>query len=267
MKKYKFLVVDYDGTLVNDQKIITKKTKNAINEFISRGGIFVVCSGRMTTGIEPLLKRDGLTCKLLSYNGAEFKDLESNKMLFKKAVDNKTSIEVFKCAESLNLNVQGYSQGTFVTKTNDSFTEFYSRLNNVKAIICDKVSDYFKKSGEENSKILVFDEKEKLDKSFQIIKNKFENLNVIRSNDLQIDITHKEVSKGSAIKHLANFYGVSVDDIIAVGDAGNDIPMLETAGLSIAMGNAYQSVKDICDVIVSDNNNDGIAEIIEKFTI
>ena len=60
---------------------------------------------------------------------------------------------------------------------------------------------------------------------------------------------------------------VSKDEIIAVGDAENDLDMIEYAGLGVAMGNASESVKKIANYITADNNNDGIAEVIEKFIL
>ena len=267
MKKYKYLVVDYDGTLVNDDKQITPKTKQAIDGFIKRGGTFIVCTGRMTAGIMPLLKKDELYCKLMSYNGAEFTDLESSKTLFKKSIDNKTAVKYFKYVESLSLNVLGYASGTFITSQVNDITKFYVKMNKVEPIVHNPVSEYFEKGGYDTCKILVFDEKQKLDEHFEKVKNSFPELFITRSNDMHIDATIKGASKGSAIQSIAEYYGVTCDDIIAVGDAGNDVPMLEKAGLSVAMGNAYQSVKDLCDCVVSDNNNDGIKEVIEKYCI
>ena len=103
---------------------------------------------------------------------------------------------------------------------------------------------------------------------FEDLKNTFKDrCNVVRSNDLQIDINAKGVSKGSAVKTIGKLCGVSVNEIICVGDAGNDIPMLEVAGFPIAVANAQDNVKQICKEVVVDNNNDAIKYIIEKYCI
>ena len=203
----------------------------------------------------------------MSFNGAEFIDLQTSKTLFRKAIDNQTAVKYLKFVESLSLNVLGYANNTFITSEMNDIAKFYIKMNRTEPIIHKPVSEYFEKNGYDTSKILVFDEPKKLDEHFDKIKNSFPELFITRSNDMHIDTTIKGVSKGSAIKSIAEYYGVNLEDIIAVGDAGNDLPMLETAGLSIAMGNAYQHVKDACDVVVSDNNSDGIKEVIEKFCI
>ena len=119
MKKFKVVVSDYDGTLVNDSKKITPKTLKAINDFTSRGGIFIVCTGRMTTGIDHYLKDYNLNCLLASYNGGELIDLKTNEVLYSYPRDTKTCYEVFNLFEKLNITGHCYDNGTFVSKRGD----------------------------------------------------------------------------------------------------------------------------------------------------
>ena len=129
------------------------------------------------------------------------------------------------------------------------------------------VSEFLISTKNCSPKILVYDSKEKLDLVENALKTNLTNCEVIRSFSEHIDINLKGVSKGNAIKMIADYYGVTTEDIIAVGDAGNDIPMLKTAGFPIAMGNALPFVKDACKEVCPDNNSDGIAHIIEKYCI
>ena len=267
MKKFKVLVSDYDGTLINDDGKITKATFEAVQEFMRRGGTFVVCTGRMTGGIDHKLKKDGFNCLLASFNGGELVDLQTDKVLYSKPIDTSISIRLFEFFESLNLQGFCYHNGTFVCTKNNNRKEFYQSMQGKPPILVDKVSEYIKQNNVKSVKILVFDDKEKLDKHYEAIKNAFTELQVIRSNDFHIDINIKGVNKGNALNLIANQLGCELDDIIAVGDNGNDVPMLKQAKFSVAMGNAPQAVKDVVDAVVSDNNSDGIKELIEKYCI
>ncbi|MBO5888909.1 MAG: HAD family phosphatase [Clostridia bacterium] len=267
MKKYKVIVSDYDGTLVNDNKEITPKTLKAINDFVSRGGIFIVCTGRMTTGIDHYLKDYNLNCLLASYNGGELINLVNGEVLYSHPIDTNTCYKVFKLFEELGIMGHCYDKGTFVSKRGDKRIDFYQKMQGTEPIIVDKISDYIKENGVTSVKLLAFDDKEILDKHYKTVKESFPSLEVIRSNDEQIDINIKGVTKGNAIKLIAERLNIGVEDILAVGDAGNDIPMLKVAGFSVAMGNASEEIKNICDAVTLDNNSDGIAHLIEKYCI
>ncbi len=268
MKKYKLLVCDFDGTLIDDNKKISKTTLDSINGFINRGGIFVVCTGRMTSGIDYILKGLGLNCLLASFNGAELVDLKTDKVLFNYPIDNKTLIEVYKFLENYeDLNVQCYPDRAFMSAKPSKWTEWYSNVMKTKVIFSSPVSEFLKESKSTSNKVLIFDEPEKLDNVYLPLKEKFTNLQVIRSNDLQIDINVKGINKGTACENIAKYFSLTAEDILAVGDAGNDIPMLLSAGFSVAMGNASDEVKKVCNAVTKDNNNDGIKCVIDNYCI
>ncbi len=267
MKKFKVIVSDYDGTLINSNRQITPKTLKAVNDFIKRGGIFVLCTGRMTAGIDHFLIKDGLKCLLSSYNGGELVNLKTGEVLYSYPIDSENCYKVFKLFEELGISGHCYTNNTFVSSRNCKRTDWYANFQGVKPIIVDKISDYVKENSVASVKLLAFDDKELLDKNFKIIHNAFPNLQVIRSNAEQIDVNLLGINKGNALNLIGERLGVKVEDILAVGDAGNDVPMLKVAGFSVAMGNASDEIKAMCDYVTYDNNSDGIAHIIEKFCI
>ncbi len=269
MKKYEILSVDYDGTLVDDDKNLSKNNLEAIRGFVNRGGKFVVNTGRMTSGINHLLISQGIDFNVLlsTYNGAIFSELKTGKVLKSNAIDNKACIEVYEFVKKFNVNIMFYPNDIFIAEKESEFTDYYKRVTGAKMEIHPSIHDYLKASGCESPKILIFDKKELLDKIFDDIKDRFKNLEVVRSNAFQIDINKKGVSKGEILKDIANYYGKTVEDVIAVGDAGNDMEMLKTAGFSVAVNNALDSVKEITDYVAPDNNSDAIKHVIDKFCI
>jgi hydroxymethylpyrimidine pyrophosphatase-like HAD family hydrolase len=90
---------------------------------------------------------------------------------------------------------------------------------------------------------------------------------MVDANISALEFSPAGVSKGSGLKNLAGLLGISTDEIIMVGDAPNDMEGLKTAGFAVAMGNAPEDVKEICDTVVADNNHDGCAEAIRRFLL
>lgn len=267
MKKYRIMVSDFDGTLATTDKKITAKTLLTIRDFVKRGGIFVVSTGRMTAGIDHILSAAGLNVLLSAYNGAEIKDLKTNKLLIRRAIDFETTAKVLEKAESSNLNMHCYGDDRFYVSKESRRSFFYSVLTGVKPEVHPVLSEFVREKKLSSSKILAFDDKEKLDAAFPAFKETFKNLEATRSNAEQIDFNLKGVSKGSALKDIAAYYDSDISEILAIGDAGNDLSMLEAAGFSVAMGNAPDYVKAACDGVTSSCDDDGVALAIEKFCI
>ncbi len=266
--KYKVIVTDYDGTYIKNDKSVSPSQLKAVKDFISRGGYFIVCTGRMTSGIDHFLLKDGFNGYLASFNGGEIVNLKTGEVLYKNQIDNATCVEITEYAKEHNINIYGYPNRSFITEKEDEKTEFYKKMTGVDYQKVESVSGYFKISKNKSSKLLFFDSKEKLDEHFDEIYEKFSHkVEVIRSNAVQIDVNAKGVSKGEAVKKISQLINVPISQIICVGDSGNDIPMLLAGGVPIAVGNALKEVKEICKHVVCDNENDAIKQVIENFCI
>ncbi len=92
-------------------------------------------------------------------------------------------------------------------------------------------------------------------------------LQVVQSFPLYVELTHREASKGKAVEWLASHWGVPRQEVMAIGDQGNDCSMIEWAGLGVAMGNAVASVKAIADWVAPSAQEDGAAVAIERFAL
>src|SRR3712207_1192542 len=94
-----------------------------------------------------------------------------------------------------------------------------------------------------------------------------ENFTVLKPSSETLEIQKKGINKGSSLNFLAKKLGINPNEVIAVGDSGNDIDMIKYAGLGVAMGNAFSEVKEIADYITYTNEEDGLAHVIEKFIL
>ena len=267
-KKYKMLVSDFDGTLsASSDNIISKANLDAINGFISRGGIFVVCTGRCTTSILPELTKQGYEGYYASYNGAVVGDTKTGKTLFRKAIPNDVCVRFLKFCEENNINVHTYPNDVLTIKEHNEFVAWYLIYNKMSYEIIPNLSEYFEKTGFDSAKFVLSGNKELLAKWLPLATKALPECNVVQANNRLIEITLKGVSKGTAIDILSKVCDIPVEETIGIGDAGNDVAMIKSAGLGIAMGNAPDFVKCEADFIARDVNDDAIKHVIEEFCI
>ena len=117
-------------------------------------------------------------------------------------------------------------------------------------------------------KIMFIDEPEILEEAVKKMpKELYEKYTVVRSAPFFLEVINKESNKGVGLKALADTLGVKKEEIIACGDASNDLAMIEYAGLGVAMENATDDVKEIANYQTKSNNEDGIAEVVNKFIL
>jgi hydroxymethylpyrimidine pyrophosphatase-like HAD family hydrolase len=116
-------------------------------------------------------------------------------------------------------------------------------------------------------KVLFISDIERMDDIQAKAEAEFPMLNIKRSKPTYIEFSTPGVSKGDALKFVAEYYGVKKEEVIAVGDAEIDIPMLEFAGLGVAMANATSVTKKVADTICPSNNEGGVADVIQKYIL
>ena len=267
MRKYKIILCDYDGTLANSSNKISSENLIAINSFIKRGGIFVVCSGRATDAICAPLIRQGFKGLVASFNGAVLTDLDKNQTLYSYGIPPTITKKFFEYTYKNDLYAHFYPDKQFLYPYRTKYTDHYERVTGVKGICTEDILSYIDKTQNYSYKLLVFDDKEKLDKHFDSLRLLMSECEVTRSTDNMIDFNLKGLDKGNACIRVSNLFGLTEDDVLALGDAGNDIAMIKKAGFGVAVANASDEVKSVANRVVPSNDNDGVKYAIENFCI
>ena len=117
-------------------------------------------------------------------------------------------------------------------------------------------------------KVMMIDEPEKLDRALAMMPAEaFERFNIMKSAPFYLEILSKRVDKGTGVKMLADHLGIAQENIMALGDQGNDIAMVNYAGVGVAMGNAIPELKEIAQFVTGTNSEDGVAMAIEKYVL
>jgi HAD-superfamily hydrolase, subfamily IIB len=270
MCKFKMVCLDIDGTLINSNHKITKRTKDVINIVANEKKIYtVLVSARMPKGIVPLQNELNISQPLICYSGALIMDKHSN-ILVNKVIDPKVMKKIYDKANDANVSISIYKDDEWYIENIDKWAINESEITNISPKITD-FNNLIKQLEEQKSganKILCMGEPEDIQflyKNISVISKR--DINVYPSKPTYLEIMDKSVSKTSAIEFLCKEFNVERSQVIAIGDNYNDIDMIEYAELGIAMGNAPREVKERANEVTFTNDEDGVAKALEKYLI
>jgi Cof subfamily protein (haloacid dehalogenase superfamily) len=267
--KYKLLVLDLDGTLLNSNKIITEYTKKTLINYQKSGGTIVLASGRPTIGVEPLareLKLDQYHGYILSFNGGCVIECESGKVIYKKTLPTNVLPQLSRFAKKHKVNIMTYEEDALITeKKEDKYVELESRINKLKIKEIECFEQYVTFPVIKCLMVEEGDYLAEVEKKLQAEVGDY--LSVYRSEEYFLEIMPQNIDKAVALKQLLDYLNLTKDQIIACGDGFNDISMISFAGLGVAMKNAKESVKKAANYIAPTNDEDGVAYVVNKFQL
>ncbi|MBX4268310.1 Cof-type HAD-IIB family hydrolase [Clostridium estertheticum] len=270
MNKIKMICLDIDGTLLNSQHKISQRTNDIIRIAASVKQIPVILvSARMPKGILFLQKELNINEPIICYSGALVIDEKAN-VLSNNAIVTPDALLAYSFAKELNVHMSLYKDDEWYIEELDDWAKQESEITNISPNIT-SFTDLFNGWECENSgpnKILCMGKPNDIKLLDAKIKSVHSNdLNVYPSKPTYLEIMPNNVSKTSAIEILMRKFNIQKSEIIAVGDNYNDIDMIEFAGIGVAMGNAPDKVKQYADYVTLSNDNDGVAQAIEKFVL
>ncbi len=272
----KTILLDIDGTLTNDKKVITPKTKEALLAAQEKGVRLALASGRPDMGLYKWakeLKMDTHHGIFICYNGAKVVDCESGEELFSQSLSREEARAVLTHLKQFDITPiiarDEYMHTTNVFGCTIEYkgapfnvVEYESRGNNY--ILCEH-KDLAEWVDFPVEKILTAASPEYLRVNYEEMQKPFKDrLSCMFTGDFYFEYTAQGVNKAKAIEAAYTKLGITKEEMIAYGDAENDLPMLTYVGCGVAMGNAVDAVKAAADEVTLDNNSEGIAVSLEK---
>lgn len=262
---YKLVAVDMDGTLLNEKLEISARTKEAIVKAKEQNVQITLATGRMYQSVLPFAKELELAIPLITYNGALVKDSATGEVYYHEPIPLEYAQEIIRLVKDKNASLNLYVNDTLYVKELNARTELYVSIAKVKA---NPVGDLAEFLQAHPTKMLLIGEPEELGQIGEEIKEKLEGkVEVTSSNPRFLEIISHQVTKGQALKTLAEKMGIKQEEVVAFGDSYNDLSMIEYAGLGVAMGNAPQAIKDKADLLALSNKEDGVADVIERIVL
>lgn len=265
--KYKLVVLDVDGTLLTNEKTVTPRTRATLIKVQQMGVKLVLASGRPTYGVVGLAKELELDKNggyILSYNGGQIINAQTNELLFEKRIDPEFMPYLERKARKNGFAIFTYRQNTILT--NDASNPRVvqeARLNGMELRETDRFAEEI---DFHPCKVMLASDDEKalvgLEEHWK--KRLAGTLDVFRSETYFLEVVPQFIDKANTLSVLLEKLNIPSAHIVALGDGVCDVTMIQLAGLGIAMGNAQDSVKACADVITFSNEEDGAAVALEK---
>lgn len=261
--QYKLIAVDIDGTLLNSQGDITEKTVNAIQRVVEKGVLFTICTGRPIQGVERFNRILNLDAPFITYNGAMIVMGKSKEILYEQGLSPEDARSIIHWGKKLKTTIMVWSNNQLYASELNERAHDYKKLSTVEPILLENEEAIIQKG---ITKILWYDDIDKIDYFQSVLKDQLgDGVNYCTSKPTFLEFFDKKVSKAIAMEKLGEHFGISSEEMIAIGDGFNDLPMIEYAGLGVAMGNAPDLIKEKANFVTLSNDEDGIAYVLDKF--
>lgn len=286
---YKLIAIDLDGTLLNSYGIVSEKNKQALIEANKKGAEIVIASGRSTNSVKNIANDLGICNYIICGNGSLIYDLQHEEIIYDKFIDKKKALQIIEICEQNSIYYNIYTENMVIAKSLNNNVLFYHQENankpdskKTKINLVQNIYDYVDKLQNQNIlKITISDNdniifngiirKLREIRDIDVLDVAHMSRKMIKSGTEEVsleyyytEITSKNVDKWYAIEYLIDKLNINKEDIMTIGDNVNDKLMIENAGCGVVMGNSAPYIKEIADMVVADNNQDGVAEAVEK---
>ena len=263
---YKLICTDIDGTLLNKDRELSEKTINQVQRIAPLP--FVLISSRMPKAMRHLQEQfKNTSTPLIAYNGGLVLD---NDIVLHSTFINNDVLEVIinQCVET-EIHLSLYYADEWYVPSMDYWANREANNTKVTPIVKSNkaVLSKWKEEGKGAHKIMCMGDEAEIEVLYKTLEKEYYNeIMLYRSKPTYIEISHKSISKKTAIEVLLKkcYPTLAMNNVIAFGDNYNDIEMLKSVGLGVAVSNANDEVLAIADKITDTNKNDGVAKIIEE---
>jgi Cof subfamily protein (haloacid dehalogenase superfamily) len=253
------IVCDMDGTLLNSNNEVSGKNIEAIKSFVDAGGWFTVASGRPESAIKPFIEDVPINVPAILYNGTVLYDFEKEKVIYgvyvHESIKNITGELLEKFPE---IGSHVYMTGKIAClKRNEVIRRCESREFSFPDLTTiDQIDD------EPWHKVLFGAKPDVLKKIEEHLRNRELNATVVYSEDEYLEILPLNASKGNVLKKLMLELGCNKENVIALGDHLNDVELIKSAGVGVAVANAQPELKSVAKLCVSSNDEHAVAQLI-----
>jgi Cof subfamily protein (haloacid dehalogenase superfamily) len=256
------LAIDLDDTLLKTDLTIDEADQTAIRRAVAAGVKVILASGRMVQSIRPYAQLLGLNLPLIAYNGAIIQAAGSGDILYNSPVPAQAAARVLLIFRQRGIHLNAYINDQLYMDELTSWGRDYAANAGVEPHVGDL--SRILSTGPAH-KLLGVAASEQIDAIQAELECEFDGaLQFVKSKPLYLEILAPGVSKRKALEELAASWGLNRDEVMAIGDAPNDLAMLEWAGVGVAIGNARDKVKQAADLVVADHDHQGVAEAIER---
>jgi Cof subfamily protein (haloacid dehalogenase superfamily) len=263
----KLVAIDLDDTLLDSGLKIADNCLQAISQVQQKGILVTLATGRMYPSALPYARQLKVDVPLITYQGALVKNSLSEEILYYHPLPSQPATEVINFFRQAGVHYHSYLEDQICMESLTPEGRYYESISGIKPVLVDDLLSIC--SSGKAMKIMGVTKDEKLLLSMeQELKGRYgDNLNITRSKPFFLEVMAREANKADALRVVAAHYQVERHEVMAIGDSYNDIEMIEWAGVGVAMGNAWQDVKQAADFVTLSNDEEGVAEALQKYIL
>ncbi len=271
----KLIAIDMDGTLLqDDHETVSQRNREAILKAVEKGVYVVPASGRMF-GFLPvqLMSLPGIRYAITS-NGAVAVDLKTKEKIFTDYIPNDVVLKALKLVPAektmceIYIDGQSYTDQNYQRHISDyQFPERYNMFLLKRRTVVESLPDFVRETQPGVEKINLPYQTEPFHSELWERLEGLGSVTLVSSLPCNIEVNALSANKGAALKQLCAHLGIPLSQAMAIGDSGNDMEMLKTAGFAVAMENGEDRVKALSHALTGTNREDGVAAAIEKYVL
>ncbi len=272
MGRIRLVALDLDGTLLDDRKRLPAENREALREAERRGLLVVLASGRMISTIESIEAEAGVDSVVIAYNGAKVfgRNREGRPLLVHRPIPAEVAAFFLRFSRERGYLLNLYHEDALYAEDGPQrrpFIDLYHARTGAEYHLVDDLEKAF--AGVSPTKLILLADPGERDRLHDEFRARFGGQAFITKSEPEyLEIMAAGVDKGSAFSLIAERYGVAAAEMMAVGDAENDIGMLQAAGVGVALANSCPAVKAAADAVTERTNNEGgAAEAIRRWAL
>ena len=259
----KMLVCDIDGTIFNGIKF-SDNLINCLNKIRKDGIKFVIATGRTFFSANQVIAPLNVDTPVICYQGATIHKPNTGEIIYEKGIERNFALEILEHLKTMDFYPNIYINDRLYAEKETKYVVKYSDEQLIPYTIIEDIST---NNFTNLNKILVIDDDtKKIEKLTAHLKEKYgDKIYTAMSTPYFCEICAAGISKGHAVKYVADMFGIKKEEIMSCGDQNNDIELLTSACIGVAMGNATETLKGYADYITDTVDNDGVVKAVEKF--
>ncbi|MBG9988903.1 HAD family phosphatase [Aerococcaceae bacterium DSM 111176] len=266
----RMIAIDLDGTLLDDNLMVSQANIDSINKAIQDGFKIVICTGRPYAGMKKFITEFCYSNKHPEYlilgNGTTIRTVNDLEAVHNKTIDQsvrETALTILQQYQDQGLALAALNDFHFYGVTNSQISNILieDASKNEMTVESLKFDDFL--MNDQLNKLMFLADPQLLDSIQEEITEAFSNIaDNVRSTSLIFEVLPKDINKGSSLTLLAKHLNIDLQNTTVIGDAPNDITMFEVAGKRVAMENAHETIRQLSDFITLSNNDSGVAAAI-----
>lgn len=260
---YRLCALDLDDTLLDSHQELSERNERAVQDILKKGVNVVLASGRIHSSALRFADKLNLDAPIISCNGAMVRTSRSNEIWLDESIPGDLCTPIMDYCEEHNLQLNYYRDDVVYSKEYTTWLQLYHTRTKVPLKL---IPDFYAQMrGLSSTKLVIVDSPERTDALAPIFKEMLgKYLYITKTTDEYLEFMPLQANKGAALRLVAERLGVDMSETLAFGDGNNDIPLLQAAGLGIAVGNAKSALKAVAGRVIGHHDEASVGATLEE---